>query len=89
MTIKKYKIKNTNIIHNGELKTIGDIVELDDKTAEKLKDILTLVKESPQETKVKNQNKNDKPENKKEKEKETKTTKNEEPESIGGEKDGE
>ena len=85
MTIKKYKIKNTNIIHNGELKTIGDIVELDDKTAEKLKDILTLVKESPQETKVKNQNKNDKPENKKE----TKTTKKEEPESIGGEKDGE
>ena len=83
--MKKYKIKNTNILHNGELKTIGNIIELDDKTAEKLKDVLTLVKESSQETKNKNQNKNDKPENKKE----TKTTKKEEPESVGGEKDGE
>ena len=87
--MKKYKIKNTNLYHNGNLEKIGNIIELDDKTAEKLKDVLTPIKESSQETKVKNQNKNDKPENKKEKEKETKTTKKEEPESVGGEKDGE
>ena len=85
MAIKKYKIKNTNLYHNGTLEKIGNIIELDENEATKLQDVLTLVKESSQETKVKNQNKNDKPENKKE----TKTTKKEESKSVGGEKDGE
>jgi flagellar basal body L-ring protein FlgH len=52
---KKYKIKNTNILHNGDLYKIGDVIELDDKQATKLQDVLTVVKETS--TTNKNQNK--------------------------------
>ncbi len=52
---KKYKIKNTNILHNGDLYKIGDVIELDDKEATKLQDVLTVVKETA--TTNKNQNK--------------------------------
>ena len=42
----KYKIKNTNILHNGELKKIGDVVELTKDEADKLVDVLIPVKET-------------------------------------------
>ena len=31
MSLRKYKIKNTNILHNGDLYKIGDLIELDDE----------------------------------------------------------
>lgn len=52
---KKYKIKNTNILHNGGLYKIGDVIELDEKQATKLQDVLTVVKDTS--TTNKNQNK--------------------------------
>ena len=45
MALKKYKIKNTNILHDGVVRHIGEIIELDEKVAAKLQDVLTLVKE--------------------------------------------
>lgn len=42
----KYKLKNTNILHNGELVKIGDVIELTDDQAKKLADILVPVKET-------------------------------------------
>ena len=60
MGLKKYKIKNTNILHDGTLRKIGEIIELDEKTAAKLQDVLTVVKETA--TNNKNQNKNNNPE---------------------------
>ena len=86
MMIKKYKIKNTNLWHNGSVEKIGNIIELDEKEAEKLQDVLTLVKETPSNNKP--QNKNDgKGDGKGESKKETKKVN--EPEKNGGEKDGE
>jgi len=58
--LKKYKIKNTNILHDGTLRKIGEIIELDEKTAAKLQDVLTVVKETA--TNNKNQNKDNNPE---------------------------
>lgn len=55
MATKKYKVKNTNILHNDDLYKIGDVIELDDKQATKLQDVLTVVKETS--TTNKNQNK--------------------------------
>lgn len=46
MALKKYKIKNTNILHNGDLYKIGDVIELEDNQAKKLQDVLTAVKET-------------------------------------------
>jgi len=64
----KYKIKNTNILHNGELKKIGDVIELTDKEAGKLADILTPVKETKTQVKTPDKNttavNNNQPENK-------------------------
>ncbi len=60
MGLKKYKIKNTNILHDGTLRKIGEIIELDEKTAAKLQDVLTVVKETA--TNNKNQNKDNNPE---------------------------
>ena len=37
----KYKIKNANILHDGKIKAIGEIIELDDVQAKKLAKILT------------------------------------------------
>jgi hypothetical protein len=45
VALKKYKIKNTNILHDGVVRHIGEIIELDEKAATKLQDVLTLVKE--------------------------------------------
>ena len=59
MALKKYKIKNTNILHDGDLYKIGDVIELDDTQAKKLQDVLTAVKETA--TNNKNQNKTNTP----------------------------
>lgn len=58
MALKKYKIKNTNILHDGVVRYIGEIIELDEKAAAKLQDVLTVVKEVAN----KNQNKDNNPE---------------------------
>ena len=42
---KKYKLKNTNLYHNGKFVAVGSIVELNDKDAAKLSDVLVEVKE--------------------------------------------
>ena len=55
MATKKYKVKITIILHNGDLYKIGDVIELDEKQATKLQDVLTVVKETS--TTNKNQNK--------------------------------
>lgn len=59
MATKRYKVKNTNILHNGDLYKIGDVIELDDNQAKKLQDVLTAVKETA--TNNKNQNKTNTP----------------------------
>ena len=43
MANKKYKLKNTNLLHNGKLYKLGDVIELDEKQAKKLSDILTPI----------------------------------------------
>ena len=60
MATKKYKVKNQeeedkDDNYNGDLYKIGDVIELDDKQATKLQDVLTVVKETS--TTNKNQNK--------------------------------
>lgn len=62
MALKKYKIKNTNILHNGDLYKIGDTIELDDKQATKLQDVLTVVKETTTTNKTQNKTKTENPE---------------------------
>ena len=42
---KKYKVKNTNLYLNGTFIPIGSVVELSDKEAARLADILVEVKE--------------------------------------------
>ena len=42
----KYKIKNANILHDGKVKSIGEVIELDETQAKKLTHILVPVKES-------------------------------------------
>ena len=59
---KKYKIKNTNILHNGDLYKIGDVIEFDDKQATKLQDVLTVVKETATTNKNQNKTKTENPE---------------------------
>lgn len=61
VAVKKYKIKNTNLLHNGDLKHIGDIVELNEKEALKLQDVLVPVKETSENS---NKNQNNKNQNK-------------------------
>jgi flagellar basal body L-ring protein FlgH len=43
MANKQYKIKNTNLLHNGTTYKIGDTIELDEKQAKKLEDVLTYI----------------------------------------------
>jgi len=43
MANKKYKVKNTNLLHNGVVYKSGDTLELDEKQARKLSDFLTCV----------------------------------------------
>ena len=42
----KYKVKNTNLLHNGDLKKIGDVIELTEKQAKKLGNVVVEVKET-------------------------------------------
>ena len=42
---KKYRIKNTNLYHNGHIEKIGSVIELEDDEAKKLEDVLVEVKE--------------------------------------------
>ena len=42
---KKYKVKNTNLYLNGTFTPVGYVVELSDKEAARLADILVEVKE--------------------------------------------
>lgn len=57
--MKKYKVKNTSIMHNGSVAKEGDIIELSDVQAKKLSDFIDFVPESKKsETKsTKNSNK--------------------------------
>lgn len=50
--MKKYKVKNTSIMHNGTIVYEGNIIELSDEQAKRLEDYVELVPESKkQETK--------------------------------------
>lgn len=41
----KYKLKHTSIMHNGNLYTEGDTVELTDSQAKRLEDFVTKIAE--------------------------------------------
>lgn len=42
----KYKVKNTNLMHNGDFKKVGSIVELTEDEAKILSEFITPVKET-------------------------------------------
>ena len=54
---KKYKLKHTNILHNGILRKPNDIIELTETEAKKLADFVELI---PEKTPKTQQNKNSK-----------------------------
>lgn len=54
---KKYKLKYTNILHNGILRKPNDIIELTEVEAKKLADFVELI---PEKTPKTQQNKNSK-----------------------------
>lgn len=54
---KKYKLKHTNILHNGILRKPNDIIELTEAEAKKLADFVELI---PEKTPKTQQNKNSK-----------------------------
>ena len=54
---KKYKLKYTNILHNGILRKPNDIIELTEAEAKKLADFVELM---PEKTPKTQQNKNSK-----------------------------
>lgn len=54
MATKQYKVKNSNLLHNGFVVKIGDTIALDDKEAEKLQDVLTPIAEPKISNKPKN-----------------------------------
>ena len=63
----KYKIKNTNILHDGKIRKAGSAVELTDEQAKKLEGFVDLVKEKAPakqttETKTKTKTETKKPE---------------------------
>lgn len=63
----KYKIKNTNILHDGKIRKEGSVVELTDDQAKKLEGFVELVKEKAPakqttETKTKTKTETKKPE---------------------------
>lgn len=43
--MKKYKVKNTSIMHNGSAVKEGGIIELSDEQAKKLADYIELIPE--------------------------------------------
>lgn len=60
MANKKYKVKNTNLLHNDKVYKIGSAIELNDTQAKKLEDILICVgssesKNSTSKNKTKNE----------------------------------
>ena len=78
----KYKIKNTNILHDGKIRKEGSVVELTDEQAKKLEGFVELVKEKAPakqttETKTKTKTETKKPE-----------VKNEGEDQNGGESNG-
>ena len=78
----KYKIKNTNILHDGKIRKEGSVVELTDEQAKKLEGFVELVKEKAPakqttETKTKTKTETKKPE-----------VKTEGEDNNGGESDG-
>lgn len=42
----KYKVKNTNLMHNGDFKKVGSIIELTEEEAKLLSEFITPVKET-------------------------------------------
>ncbi len=62
MAINKYKVKNTNILHNGKVYKIGSVIELEELAAKKLEDFLDFV--SKVETKSTTKTNNNKSSNK-------------------------
>lgn len=50
MANKKYKVKNTNLLHDGKVYKIGTVLELDETQAAKLADVLTVVKTTENKT---------------------------------------
>ena len=63
----KYKIKNTNILHDGKIRKEGSVVELTDDQAKKLEGFVELVKDKAPakqttETKTKTKTETKKPE---------------------------
>lgn len=56
MTLKKYKVKHTSIMHNGRVYKEGSIIELSDEQAKRLEDFVDLVNESLIKRQQKNQN---------------------------------
>lgn len=43
MTLKKYKVKHTSIMHNGKVYKEGSTIELDDNQAKRLEDFVELL----------------------------------------------
>ena len=67
MLMAKYKIKNTNILHDGKIRKEGSVVELTDDQAKKLEGFVELVKDKAPakqttETKTKTKTETKKPE---------------------------
>ena len=65
--MSKYKVKNTNILHDGKIRKEGSVVELTDEQAKKLEGFVELVKEKAPakqttETKTKTKTETKKPE---------------------------
>ncbi len=46
MTLKKYKVKYTSIMHNGKVYKEGSTIALDDNQAKKLEDFVDLINET-------------------------------------------
>lgn len=61
----KYKVKNTDILHNGEKVKEGEVVELTENEAKSLLDYLEPIQDFQEETKKKNGKKSEaqKPDN--------------------------
>ncbi len=56
--MKKYKVKNTAIMHNGTIAYEGNIIELSDEQAKRLEDYVELVPESKKQETKSNKNSN-------------------------------
>lgn len=70
----KYKIKGTDILHNGKIYAEGTTIELSENQAKSLADFLEIFQETKKETPKPDESKQDKPA--KETKTQTKTAKN-------------